>query len=106
MGCRRVGVHAGLDQRIRSEARGSSEYALAVTLPIVAGKHVALLPYGAGSFALGDGTVLPPGEHMFPVMSVGAKDEFPRHLERFDEDLWNLAGYDIQLTPATFAMSW
>ena len=81
--------------RIRDEGGVSAEYALAVQL-LIFDQPVLFAEYGVGSFAETRGAALSEGEHVFPIMSIGTNDEFSRHLERFDEDLWNLAGFDIQ----------
>jgi hypothetical protein len=45
---------------------------------------------------------LPSGVSEFPLMSIGSKDEFPSHLQRFNEDVWNLAGRDVQARQQEF----
>jgi hypothetical protein len=79
-------------ERIRSEAGVSVEFALAARLTVINGP-ISLMRYGAGDFSSGSfAETLPNGVHDFPIMSVGAADEFPSLLQQFDEDLWNLAG--------------
>jgi hypothetical protein len=90
-----------IDQ-IKREGSVASEYALAVEL-VVIDHPVAFVQYGAGSFEESYGSTLPAGNHVFPVMSIGPSDEFPHHLERFDEDLWNLAGHHQPSRP-TFSL--
>jgi len=88
-------------ERIRAEAGSNVEFALAPQLSIF-GKPISLCRYGSGSFAEGHATTLPPGFHEFPIMSVGPIEEFPQLLLRFDEDFWNLGGYDTQRTAPSF----
>jgi hypothetical protein len=80
-------------ERVREEAETNAEFAVAVQLPII-GQPTSLIRYGASAFFQGFDALLPVGINEFPLMSVGPADEFPRHLQRFDEDLWNLAGHD------------
>jgi hypothetical protein len=89
--------------RIRTEAGANVEFALAPQLTIF-GKPISLCRYGSSSFADGHATTLPSGFHEFPDLSIGPRDEFPQHLLRFDEDIWNLGGYDTQRTAPTFTM--
>jgi hypothetical protein len=90
--------------RIQREAGISVEYACAIQLPIF-GQAIAFVRHGATSFAEGDGSVLPDGIHEFPLVSVGLADELPIILQQFDEDLWNLAGYDIERHGPTFSLT-
>jgi len=90
-------------ESIRTEAAANAEFALAVQLT-VCGKEVSLCGYGSSSFAEGHATFLPTGVHQFPIISVGPKAEFPLHLARFDEDVWNLGGHDTQRTAPTFTL--
>jgi hypothetical protein len=91
-------------ERIRQESHANVEYAVAAQLQIV-GKPAALVRYGAGGYVDGYAADLPVGEHEFPIMSIGAVDEFGQHLKRFDEDIWNLAGCDFQQQPFTFQIA-
>lgn len=90
-------------ERVRSEANVPAEYACAVQISILNGP-IYLAPYGATSFAQSSEVTLPPGLHEFPLISVGTADEFPLVLQRFDEDVWNLAGEDIQRIAPTFSI--
>jgi hypothetical protein len=49
--------------------------------------------------------MLPEGWHEFPLVSVGVAEEFPAILQRFDEDLWDLAGASAQLIVPTFSFA-
>jgi hypothetical protein len=42
---------------------------------------------------------------IFRLLALVALDEFAEHLKRFDEDLWSLAGIDIQRNAPTFTFS-
>jgi hypothetical protein len=90
--------------RVRNEAGVSAEFACAIQIPIFE-QPIAFLGYGASTFAESDGTTLPQGVHEFPFVSIGTAEEFPAILQRFDEDLWNLAGYDIQRSGPTFSFT-
>ena len=79
----------------------AGEFALAVQMPIL-GREAILAEYGVETFEMARDVTLPIGFHEFPIMSVGSVDEFPRHFQRFDEDIWNLAGRDIQRIAPTF----
>jgi len=81
-------------RQIRSESGVAVEYALAAEVVAVE-RPVHLVEYGVGSVAESYGFSLPGGNHVFPTMSIGPIDEFPIHLTRFNEDLWNLADQDI-----------
>ena len=98
-----LGFMLGWIERVRGEAGVSTEYALATELTVY-DRPVAYAELGARSFAMSCGATLPDGEHVFPIASIGAVDEFPSHLARFDEDLWNLAGHDIQRALPTFSL--
>jgi hypothetical protein len=89
-------------ERIRNEAGLPFEYACGIQLPIF-GQALSLVRYGATSFAESDG-LLPTGNHLFPLISVGTADEFPLILTRFDEDIWNLAGQDVQREAPNFSI--
>jgi hypothetical protein len=67
-------------------------------------RPVAFVQYGASTFAESNGAMLPTGLHEFPLVSVSAAEEFPSILQRFDEDLWNLAGFDTQRTAPNFSL--
>jgi hypothetical protein len=94
----------GWVERVREEAETNAEFAVAVQLPII-GQPTPLIGYGASAFPGGVDALLPIGINEFPLMSVGPADEFPRHLQRFDEDLWNLAGHDPQGQVGTFTIT-
>jgi hypothetical protein len=98
-----LGVMLTWIERIRIEAGANVEFALAPQLAIF-GKPISLCGYGSSSFAEGHATTLPIGFHEFPIMSIGPTEEFPLHLLRFDEDFWNLGGYDTQRTAPTFTI--
>jgi len=68
-------------------------------------KWSACRGYGGNAFFQACDALLPVGTNEFPLMSVGPADEFPRHLQRFDEDLWNLAGHDPQGQVVTFTIT-
>ena len=87
--------------RIRDEAGIPIEFACALEMPIF-NRAIPLFRYGAQSFEESDGVTLPNGFHQFPLISVGSREEFPAILQRFDEDLWNLAGYDVQRMAPNF----
>jgi hypothetical protein len=89
--------------RIRNEAGLPVEFACAIQIPIM-NQAIAFLRYGATSFAESDGVTLPTGFHEFPLISIGTLEEFPAILQRFDEDLWNLAGYDVQRMAPNFSI--
>lgn len=92
-------------ERVRRVAEANVEYALAVQLPTIS-KSIPLMRYGASGFSGWDefGN-LPIGNHVFPTMSIGPAEEFEAHLSKFDEDLWNLAGQDVQKQIITFKLS-
>jgi hypothetical protein len=90
-------------ERIRSEAGIPVEFACAIQIQIF-NQPLLLAPYGAQSFVESNGVTLPLGVHEFPLISVGVTDEFPMILQRFDEDLWNLAGYDVQREAPSFSI--
>jgi hypothetical protein len=96
-----LGVMLSWIERIRAEAGNNVEFALAPQISIF-GESISLCRYGSSSFAEGHATTLPPGFHEFPIMSVGPVEEFPQLLLRFDEDFWNLGGYDTQRTAPSF----
>jgi Putative DNA-binding domain len=91
-------------ERVRTEAGVPVEFACAIQIPIF-GRPVALVQYGANTFAESDGALLPEGFHEFPLLSVGAAEEFPAILQRFNEDLWDLAGYGIHRAAPTFSIT-
>jgi Schlafen, AlbA_2 len=82
----------------------AGEYAVAVQMPIF-GRDALLVEYGVTQFSSAYGNTIPIGFHQFPIISVGGAEEFPQHLQRFDEDIWNLAGHDIQRNAPTFEFS-
>jgi hypothetical protein len=88
-------------ERVRQEAKVNVEYALALQLPIM-GKPVPLIRYGDGAYGDIHADDLPMGDNEFPLVSIGGADEFGQLLQRFDEDIWNLAGLDFQQQPVTF----
>lgn len=91
-------------ERIRSGSGSPTEYALATQF-FLQFQPALLLEYGVHSYAEALGTQLPVGSYEFPVASIGPADEFGRHLQRFDEDIWNLAGKDIQRHAPTFSIA-
>ena len=72
----------------------AGEFTVAVQMEIY-GQPALLVEYGTTQFSEARGVTLPVGLHVFPVMSVAGAEEFNLHLQRFDEDIWNLAGHDI-----------
>jgi hypothetical protein len=89
-------------EQIRQEAGASVEYALAVQL-IVAGQPARLLKYGIDHYYSAiPGPEVPVGTYEFPIMSVGSYDEFPRLLQCFDQDIWDMTGIGIQGVSLTF----
>jgi len=84
-------------ERLRSSAGQTAvEYALAPMITVNSIEAI-LAPFGASNFEEDVGSCkLPCGVHYFDVMSVGGRDEFTAHMSRFDEDVWNTAGQDIQ----------
>jgi schlafen family protein len=91
-------------ERVRREAGTEVEFAVAVMLPI-RGRPVALVEYGATDYVEGlRESTLPVGVHEFPLMSIGLADEYPMHLQRFDEDIWNLAGEDVRTNAPKFEL--
>jgi hypothetical protein len=93
-----------LIERVRQEAGTNPEFAVAPQIDIV-GHPAALVEYGAQNFSEGmrDAT-MPVGTHEFPMASVGPPEEFPIHLQRFDEDCWNIAGHDIRRFAPKFVL--
>ena len=91
-------------EKIRAGGGSATEYALATQFHLLV-RPALLLEYGVQSYAEALGTELPAGSHEFPVASIGPPDEFSRHLQRFDEDIWNLAGKDVQRTAPTFSIA-
>jgi len=90
-------------EAIRRAADLPAEFALAPQIVILGG-DAALAEYGVSNFAEARGYEIPAGFHEFPIMSIGGADEFPQHLSRFDEDVWNLAGQDTRRTAAIFEL--
>jgi hypothetical protein len=90
-------------EQIRHESGIAAEYALAAEL-LVADRPVHFVEYGVSSVAESHGHKLPGGNYIFPVMSIGPRDEFPVHIARFDEDLWNIAGKDFRSSAPTFEL--
>jgi len=90
--------------RVRSEAGMPVEFACAIEVA-VGGRPYPLIQYGANNFSDGVGATLPLGFHELPLVSVGAAEEFPVIIRRFDEDLWDLAGYCIRRTLPSFSLS-
>jgi hypothetical protein len=76
------------------------EFALAPLIEISSDAIIA--EYGTKGFDEARGHRTPRGHHEFPIASVGGSDEFANHLSRFDEDIWNLAGCDVQRSLPTF----
>jgi hypothetical protein len=89
---------------IRTEANASGiEFALAPQI-IVRGAATQLGIYGAHNFSPHPDHVIPIGVAEFPVLSVAGQDEFPMHLKRFDEDIWNLVGKDFHKSSIEFEL--
>jgi Putative DNA-binding domain len=91
-------------EKIRVGGGSASEYALATEF-YLQGRPALLVEYGVERYAEAQGTELPVGTHEFPVASIGPADEFGRHLQRFDEDIWNLAGEDVQRIAPNFSIA-
>jgi Putative DNA-binding domain len=73
------------------------EYALAPQ--IVSNRADAILgEYGISDLSQSSDARIPEGVHDLPIISVGGAEEFARHLDRFDEDIWNLARTDRDWT--------
>jgi hypothetical protein len=89
---------------VRQASDAPVEFALAPQI-VILGTHAVLGEYGVSNFAEAQGHLIPVGFHEFPIMSIGAVEEFPQHLTGFDEDIWNLAGLDIQRTAPTFEIA-
>ena len=81
----------------------ANEFALAIKLSIL-GKDVLLAEYKVRSFAEARGRTIPIGDYLFPIMSIGGVEDFPQHLRRFDEDIWNIAGHDFQRDAPEFEL--
>jgi hypothetical protein len=92
-------------ERVRQEAKANVEYALAAQL-VVAMKSARLLRYGVTHYydAI-PGPEVPIGVYEFPIMSVGSSDEFPRLLQCFDEDIWDLTGQGVHGVSLTFEVA-
>ena len=99
-----VGLMLAWMERVRTEAGVPVEFACAIQIPIFKGA-VSLVQYGVSTFAQSQGALLPNGFHEFPLISVGSAEEFPAVLQRFDEDLCDLAGYGIQRAAPTFSIT-
>jgi hypothetical protein len=108
----RVGVFAGwlvgalgymFDwiEAIRRGGAAGTEFALAPLIAVVEAEAI-LAAYGDHDFDMASGTRLPIGFHKFPILSVGAPDEFAGQIARFDEDVWNLAGVDVRRNAPNF----
>ncbi len=67
------------------------EYALAPQIGAL-GISPILGDYDITDFTQASGVRIPGGVHDLPIVSIGGVDEFTRHLDRFDEDMWNLTG--------------
>jgi hypothetical protein len=90
---------------IRTEANALGvEFALAPQI-VVEGAEAQLALYGARSFRVYADDKIPIGVAEFPIMSIAGQDEFPMHLVRFDEDLWNLVGKDFHKNPMKFELA-
>jgi Putative DNA-binding domain len=90
-------------ERVRTEANSNVEFALAPQIDII-GRPASLMGYGAQSFSE-DCVAMPVGVHEFPIASVGPPEEFAAHLQRFDEDCWDIAGYDTRRRGAKFVLT-
>jgi hypothetical protein len=77
----------------RAAGTPALEFAMAPQFAIRSTPAV-LAPYGATHYKGDSRAYLPIGDVDFPILSVGAIDEFARLLQRFDEDLWNHCGVE------------
>jgi hypothetical protein len=96
-----LGVALSWVDRIRREAGTAGEYVVACQLSMF-GKAASLMGYTAGN--PDDYATLPVGHFDLPLMSVGASEEGDLLLQRFNEDIWNLAGRDVQSGSPKFSM--
>jgi len=80
------------------------EFALACQM-IIEREPAVLGLYGSRHFREGRGAKFPVGAVHFPLYSVANSDEFEMLLQQFDEDIWNHAGRDIQISPPMFDLS-
>jgi len=94
-----LGVALSWIDRIRGEV-AAVEYVVACQLSTF-GKPASLMGYTDGN--PDDYATLPIGHFDLPLMSVGASEEGGL-LQQFNEDIWNLAGRDVQSGSPTFAM--
>ena len=89
---------------LRTEANVPGiEFALAPQI-VVEGAEAQLALYGAHNFSIYADDKIPIGVAEFPIMSIAGQDEFPTHLKRFDEDMWNLVGKDFYESPMRFEL--
>jgi hypothetical protein len=99
-----LGLMLAWIERVRKEFGAPAEFACAIQL-IVTGDGIPLMHHGARSLQDGfGGANLPKGNHEFPLLSIGTSEEFPAIMQRFDEDLWDLAGYSHR-TPIEFSIT-
>jgi hypothetical protein len=96
-----LGVALSWIDRIRGEAGAAGEYVVASELSVF-GKPASLMGYTDGN--PDDYATLPVGHCDLPLMSVGASAEGDLLLQRFNEDIWNLAGRDVQSDSPKFSM--
>jgi hypothetical protein len=97
-----LGLMMAWMDRVRSEAGLAAEFACAIKLML--GAPAPLSPHGDALYE--PAGMLPEGSHEFPLVSVGAAEQFSAILQRFDEDLWDLAGAKVQGMPTfSFALA-
>jgi len=96
-----LGVVLSWIDRIRKESSTASEYIVASQLTIV-GAPVELAGYQDGN--PDDFARLPAGHFELPLMSSGSSEDDDRLLQIFNEDVWNLAGEDVQSSSPKFTM--
>jgi hypothetical protein len=96
-----LGVVLSWIDRIRKESGVTGEYIIASQLCII-GKPAVLLGYSDGN--PDDNGHLLLGNFELPLMSVGSNEECDHLLQRFNEDIWNLAGEDVQFGSPKFTM--
>jgi hypothetical protein len=96
-----LGVALSWVDRIKGEAAAAGEYVVASQLNVF-GKPASLMGYTYGN--PDDYGTLPVGHFDLPLLSVGSSDESGLLLQRYNEDIWNLAGRDVQSGSPTFSM--
>ncbi len=96
-----LGVALSWIDRIRKESSAAGEYIVACQL-CVQGAPVNLMGYQDDN--PDDFARLPAGHFELPLMSMGSSDDDDRLLQRFNEDIWNLAGEDVQFRSPKFTI--